>query len=76
MLLTNHPSKSYNIYGSGFSKGNAITSLMDGELVNNITSRSIPMPKPPVGGIPCSNADKNSSSTPHASSSPASFLAA
>ena len=61
---------------SGFKRGKAITSLIDGEFVNNITSLSMPMPKPPVGGIPCSSADKNSSSTSHASSSPASFLAA
>eukprot|EP00967_Tisochrysis_lutea_P046341 scaffold56312_cov29-Tisochrysis_lutea.AAC.4 len=34
------------------------------------------MPSPPVGGIPCSSARKKSSSTPQASSSPASFFAA
>ena len=61
---------------SGFNRGNAITSLMDGEFVNSMTSLSMPIPKPPVGGMPCSSADRNSSSTPHASSSPASFLAA
>ncbi len=36
--------------------GNNNTSRMLGELVNNITSRSIPMPSPAVGGMPCSNA--------------------
>mmetsp|Transcript_28987 Transcript_28987/g.93126 ORF Transcript_28987/g.93126 Transcript_28987/m.93126 type:complete len:224 (-) Transcript_28987:1330-2001(-) len=53
-----------------------MTSLMEGESVSSITSRSIPMPSPPVGGMPCSSAVRKSSSTPHASSSPAAFLAA
>ena len=36
--------------------GNSSTSRMDGESVSNITTRSIPTPRPPAGGIPCSNA--------------------
>ena len=32
--------------------GKRMTSLMDGISVNNITTRSIPMPSPAVGGIP------------------------
>src|SRR5699024_11615279 len=38
--------------------GNSSTSRMDGELVSSITSRSIPMPSPPVGGILYSNASR------------------
>jgi hypothetical protein len=53
-----------------------MTSLMEGALVRSITSLSIPIPRPPVGGIPDSRASRKSSSTPHASSSPAAFLAA
>jgi len=36
--------------------GNNNTSRMDDESVNNITNRSIPMPSPAVGGMPCSRA--------------------
>ena len=36
--------------------GNNKTSLIEGELVNIITSLSMPMPSPAVGGIPYSNA--------------------
>ena len=36
--------------------GNNSTSLIEGESVSNITKRSIPIPNPPVGGIPYSNA--------------------
>jgi hypothetical protein len=53
-----------------------MTSLMEGASVSSITTRSIPMPSPAVGGIPLSNADKNSSSTPQASSSPLAFFSA
>ena len=37
---------------AGFIQGKYNTSLMLWELVNSITMRSIPIPKPPVGGIP------------------------
>ena len=46
----------------GLSSGNNITSRIDSAPVNNIANRSMPMPKPPAGGIPCSSASKNSSS--------------
>ena len=36
--------------------GNKITSLIDAELVCNITNLSIPIPNPPAGGIPYSKA--------------------
>jgi hypothetical protein len=36
--------------------GNKITSRMEGESVNNMTNRSIPIPSPAVGGNPYSNA--------------------
>ena len=36
--------------------GNNITSRIDGEFVNNMTKRSIPIPSPAVGGMPYSNA--------------------
>ena len=49
---------------------------MDAALVSNITRRSTPMPRPPVGGIPYSSAVRKSSSTSHASSSPAALSAA
>jgi len=38
--------------------------------VSSMTSRSTPMPKPPVGGNPCSSATQKSSSLPCASASP------
>ncbi len=40
--------------------------------MSSITSRSIPTPTPPVGGMPCSSASRNSSSWGWVSSSPAS----
>jgi hypothetical protein len=36
--------------------GNRITSRIEAELVSSITSRSMPMPQPPVGGRPYSSA--------------------
>ena len=48
---------------SGLSCGNKITSRMEVELVKSITSRSIPIPSPPAGGIPYSRAQRKSSST-------------
>lgn len=45
-----------------FISGNAITSLMLALLVSSITSRSTPMPRPPQGGMPYSNAVRKSSS--------------
>ena len=41
---------------SGRISGNSSTSLMDGESVNSITNRSIPMPSPADGGRPYSSA--------------------
>ena len=49
-------------YANGFIVGNNSTSLIDAESVSNITKRSIPIPMPPVGGIPYSNACTKSSS--------------
>src|SRR5699024_10295488 len=43
-----------------FICGNNNTSLIDVAFVSSITKRSIPIPKPPVGGIPYSNASKKS----------------
>ncbi len=43
-------------WASGRSRGKRMTSRMEAALVNIITSRSIPSPKPAVGGIPCSRA--------------------
>lgn len=64
------------IYSWCFNKGKGITSRIEGESVSNMTKRSIPIPRPPVGGIPDSNARRNSSSTPHASSFPCAFFSA
>lgn len=55
----------------GFIAGYNRTSLMLFESVRNMVKRSIPMPKPPVGGRPYSNAVQKFSSTAWASSSPA-----
>ncbi len=48
--------KVYHVLISGRICGNNNTSRIDGESVNNITKRSIPIPSPAVGGIPYSNA--------------------
>jgi hypothetical protein len=53
-------SDGYSFFGR--SNGNKITSRMDSAPVSSIVSRSIPRPKPPAGGMPCSSASKNSSS--------------
>ena len=50
--------------------GNNSTSRIDCASVNSMTRRSIPIPKPPVGGMPYSSASRKSSSTPWASSFP------
>ncbi len=42
--------------GSGRSVGKRITSRIEGLPVTSMTSRSTPMPRPPVGGIPYSSA--------------------
>merc|ERR1719221_1362885 len=55
---------------SDFICGNKITSLMLFLLDKNMVMRSIPKPRPPVGGNPYSNAVTNASSIPCASSSP------
>ena len=54
-----------------FIVGNSSTSRMDAASVRNMTRRSMPMPMPPVGGIPYSSALMKSSSIMPASSSPA-----
>ncbi len=46
-----------------FIRGNAMTSLMLGLSVRSMTRRSMPIPMPPVGGIPVSIAIRKSSST-------------
>ena len=38
-------------FDSGRKSGKAMTSLMEGLSVNNITNLSIPIPRPPVGGL-------------------------
>ena len=43
-------------YFSGRSRGKRMTSRMEGESVRSITSRSMPMPSPAAGGMPCSRA--------------------
>src|SRR6266446_2711416 len=50
--------------------GKRITSRMDRESVSSMTSRSMPTPTPPVGGIPISSARRKSESRTCASSSP------
>lgn len=45
-----------------FIVGNSSTSRIAAESVSSITSRSIPNPMPPVGGIPYSRAQMKSSS--------------
>ena len=44
------------LYLLGLSVGNKITSLIEDVLVNSIINRSIPIPNPMAGGMPCSNA--------------------
>ena len=51
--------------------GTRMTSRIVRRSVSSMTSRSMPMPRPPVGGMPCSRATRKSSSTIGASSSPA-----
>jgi hypothetical protein len=41
---------------SGRMVGNRMTSRIDGWSVSSMTSRSMPMPTPPVGGMPYSSA--------------------
>src|SRR3989339_1978085 len=56
-LLKFKTSKNVYLYSSFQRKvGNKITSLMDAESVTSIAKRSIPIPRPPVGGIPISSA--------------------
>src|SRR6185437_11407211 len=47
----------------GFMRGNRITSRMLSAPVSIITSRSMPSPIPPAGGMPCSSAKRKSSSS-------------
>ena len=54
----------------GFMVGNRMTSRMEVLPVSSMTHRSMPMPMPPVGGIPYSSALMKSSSIMPASSSP------
>ena len=55
-----------------FIVGKIITSRIEALSVNSITSLSIPIPSPPVGGMPYSRDVTKSSSIIFASSSPAS----
>ncbi len=50
------PSCACHFPASGLSRGKRMTSRMDAEWVSAMTSRSIPIPKPAAGGIPCSRA--------------------
>ncbi len=43
-------------YFSFLSCGKRMTSRMDGESVRSMTSRSMPIPSPAVGGMPYSSA--------------------
>lgn len=61
------------IYPLGFMSGKKIVSRRFFCSVNIATSLSIPIPNPVIGGIPCSIAVMNLSSTSIASSSPAVF---
>ena len=56
-------------YRSGFTKGNSTVSRIPNP-VNAISKRSMPIPVPAVGGMPCSIAWRKSSSRTMASSSP------
>ena len=58
-------------YSLGFMVGKKITSRMEAAFVSSIIKRSMPMPMPPVGGIPYSTEVRKSSSVWFASSSPA-----
>ena len=53
--------------------GNNKTSRMESVWVRSIISRSIPIPIPPVGGMPYSSASMKSTSISEASSFPSSF---
>src|SRR5690606_33573429 len=55
---------------SGRINGNSNTSLMLGLSVSSMIMRSMPMPTPPVGGMPYSSARRKSSSRGWVSSSP------
>ena len=55
---------------SGFMVGNRRTSRMEVLLVSSMMKRSMPMPQPPVGGMPYSMAVRKSSSISLASRSP------
>ena len=54
----------------GFMVGNRITSRMESLPVRSMTHRSMPMPRPPVGGRPYSKAVRKSSSIISVSSFP------
>ncbi len=49
-----------NPHSFRFSSGNSTTSRIVGAPVSIITSRSIPMPMPPAGGMPCSRVSMKS----------------
>ena len=59
-----------------FIVGKRMTSRMVLEFVSSITQRSMPIPMPPVGGMPYSKAVRKSSSSISASSSPRSRCSA
>ena len=54
----------------GFIVGKSMTSRMESQPVRSMTQRSMPMPRPPVGGMPYSRAFMKSLSIMPASSSP------
>jgi hypothetical protein len=58
---------------SGRTSGNRIVSRI-GAPVSSMTSRSMPIPWPPIGGAPCSSARRKSSSSCMASGSPPAAL--
>ena len=53
-IMVARKARSYN--DSGRMYGNNNTSRIDAESVSSITNRSMPMPRPPVGGRPTSSA--------------------
>lgn len=58
-------------HSRGRCSGNRITSRIEETLARSMTSRSMPIPSPPAGGMPYSSATIKSSSYMCASSSPA-----
>ena len=55
-FIQTSPLQKSNAPYSGRMCGNNKTSRIEGESVKSITKRSMPMPSPAVGGMPCSSA--------------------